>query len=197
MGGGVPARLCEAAALAAIGAHGTAAQLLTNLAANPNRAMSPGLRAVILDRRRRASGSPPAGPTSPPPPLAEADGIAAPDADRQLLLARVAAAAGRLARRPGRARRGPRRRARTTRWRTRCSPRRCATRATPPPRSPRPSAPCALAPDLPEALFETGAALAETGDSAARRRRSGSQLIAAHPDSDLAPLARANLQRLN
>ena len=39
-GGGVPARLCEAAALSALGANATAARLLTNLAENPNRAIS-------------------------------------------------------------------------------------------------------------------------------------------------------------
>ena len=54
----------------------------------------------------------------------------------------------------------------------------------------------ALDPDLPEALFETGAALAESGETA-RSSQVWLELIAAHPDSSLAALARANLQRLN
>ena len=53
-----------------------------------------------------------------------------------------------------------------------------------------------LAPDLPEALFETAAALAETGDTAGAATV-WLELIEKHPDSDLAALARANLQRLN
>jgi uncharacterized membrane-anchored protein len=53
-----------------------------------------------------------------------------------------------------------------------------------------------LDPDLAEALFETAAALAETGETA-RARTLWLRLIQAHPDSDLAASARANLQRLN
>ena len=53
-----------------------------------------------------------------------------------------------------------------------------------------------LDPTLPEALFETGAAAAETGDSA-KANAIWLQLIETYPDSDLAALARANLQRLN
>src|SRR5690606_33746399 len=47
-GGGAEARLCEAAALAAMGATATAARLLTALAANPNRAMGVQSRATAL-----------------------------------------------------------------------------------------------------------------------------------------------------
>ena len=54
----------------------------------------------------------------------------------------------------------------------------------------------ALDPALPEAMFETGAAKAETGD------RDGAiaawlKLIDAHPGTDLATLAQANIQTLN
>ena len=53
----------------------------------------------------------------------------------------------------------------------------------------------ALSPDLPEALFESGAASAEAGDKAAAAR-AWLRLLEVAPQSDLAPLARANLQRL-
>ena len=74
-------------------------------------------------------------------------------------------------------------------------PRPCATRATPPALSPRPQRALALSPDLPEALFESGAASAEAGDKAAAAQ-AWLRLIEVAPQSDLAPLARANLQRL-
>ena len=48
-GGGVPARLCEADALAALGAHGSAALLLTRVAESRNRAMPAPLRAVVFE----------------------------------------------------------------------------------------------------------------------------------------------------
>jgi cytochrome c-type biogenesis protein CcmH/NrfG len=48
-------------------------------------------------------------------------------------------------------------------------------------------------PDLPEAQFELAAALAESGD-AAQARTLWLALIEAHPNSDLAPIARRNLQ---
>ena len=51
-GGGVPARLCEAEALAALGAHATAALILTRLAENPNRAMAADLQGRRPRRRR-------------------------------------------------------------------------------------------------------------------------------------------------
>jgi tetratricopeptide (TPR) repeat protein len=53
-----------------------------------------------------------------------------------------------------------------------------------------------LAPDLPEALFEAGAAAAEAGD-AASARRFWLRLIAVDPDAGLADAARAGLQRLD
>ncbi len=54
----------------------------------------------------------------------------------------------------------------------------------------------ALAPHLPEAMFETGAALAETGQKAAAEK-AWMALIAAYPNSALAGSARASLDRLN
>lgn len=48
-GGGVEARVCEAAALEAMGAHTTAARLLSEVAANPGRSMPRGLRATLFD----------------------------------------------------------------------------------------------------------------------------------------------------
>ncbi len=47
-GGGVPARLCEAAALEKLGAYATAARLLTGMAENPNRALDVSLRATLF-----------------------------------------------------------------------------------------------------------------------------------------------------
>ena len=194
MGGGVPARLCEASALSALGAHATAAQLLTNLAANPNRAMSAGLRAVILTdgaRQWLAADRPDLARAA----LDRAARITPPDADRQVLIARVAAAEGDW----------PAARAALT----------AALAADPDDALAHalmaaalrnegdPAAALAeaeraraLDPGLAEALFETGAALAETGETR-RASQVWLELIALHPDSSLAALARANLQRLN
>jgi TolA-binding protein len=194
LGGGVPARLCEAQALAATGAHASAADLLTGLATNPNRVMSAALRATVLTDAARqwlAAGQPDLAAAA----LAAADKAAPTDPDRQLLLARTAAARDDwpaahatldaiLAADPANALAhallaatlrhqddAPAALAEAQRART-------------------------LAPDLPEALFETGAALAETG-----QRQAASavwlELIDRHPDSELAPLARRNLQALN
>ena len=49
LGGGTAARLCEASALEAMGADTTAAQLLTGVAQNTNRAMPLDLRATVLE----------------------------------------------------------------------------------------------------------------------------------------------------
>ena len=90
-GGGIPARLCEAEALAALGAHGTAAVLLTRLAENPNRAMSADLRAVVLGDAAGQwlyAGRPDLARAV----LVQADRLMQPDPDRLLLHARAAAA---------------------------------------------------------------------------------------------------------
>ena len=193
MGGGVPARLCEAQALAASGAHGSAARLLTGLAANPNRAMSAGLRAVILADgagQWLEAGRPDLARTA----LAAADKITAPGADRQILAARAAAgeedwpaaeaALGHaLAERPDDA---LARALLAAALRNQGEPGAALLQA---------ERARALDPDLPEALFEAGAALAETGETR-NASRVWLELIAAHPDSPLAALARANLQRL-
>ena len=183
MGGGVPARLCEARRSPRMGAHATAAQLLTNLAANPNRAMSAGLRAVVLTdgaRQWLAAGRPDlaraalaeagqhhrrptptassCSPASPPPrPTGPPP---APRSTRRLAARPDDALAHALL---------------AAALRNQGDPAAALAEA---------ERARALDPDLPEALFETGAALAETGETATAPRRSGSQLIAAHPDSD-------------
>lgn len=194
LGGGVPASLCEANALAAMGAHATAAKLLTELAQNPNRAISAGLRAQILaDAARQWMAANQIGLAREV--LAQADEVAPASPERQILAARAAAGeadwpAARaslekaLATDPGNAlahallaavlrHQGDAEAALAEAQEAR-----------------------RLAPDLPEAMFETGAALAETG---AREEAVAAwlALIDAHPESDLAALARANLQRLN
>ena len=161
MGGGVPARLCEAEALAALGAHATAAQLLTGVATNPNRAMSAGLRATVLTDAARQwldAGRADLSRTA----LAEADRITPPDADRQLVAARADAAEGDWA-------------AAETTLRALLEQRpddalahallAATLRNLGDPEAALPEAEQArrLDPALPEALFETGAALAETG----------------------------------
>jgi tetratricopeptide (TPR) repeat protein len=194
LGGGVPARLCEADALAALGAHASAAMLLTRLAENPNRAMGADLRAVILGdgaAQWLAAGRPDLARAA----LEQADRIAPPDADRLILRARAAAAEGDWPAAQAALERAVvvdpdnalalallaaalRRQGDVTAALAE------AERAY------------RLAPDLPEALFETAAALAETGETA-RAGELWLRLIQAHPDSDLAASARANLQRLN
>ncbi len=193
LGGGVPASLCEADALAATGAHGTAAALLTNLAENPNRAIPGDARAVILtdaagqwlaaDRADLAAAA-----------LASADRLAPPDPARLLLAARIAAAnedwttTRRLletvvAREPGNA---LARALLAAALRHLDDPAGALIEA---------KNALALAPDLPEAQFETAAALAETGDTRAAADL-WLRLIRDHPDSALAEPARANLQRV-
>jgi tetratricopeptide (TPR) repeat protein len=193
-GGGVAARLCEAAALSALGANATAARLLTSLAENPNRAIGAALRSVIFTDAARQwldAGEPGLAAAA----LDRADALAPATPDRQLLRARVAAAAGD--------------------WPAARDALGNVIAATPDDALAHAllaaalrnqgDAPAALteareahrlAPDLPEALFELGAALAESGDAAGASAY-WLELIAAHPDSHLAALARANLQRLN
>lgn len=192
-GGGVPARLCSAAALAALGAHATAAQMLTAVAENPNRAMSTHLRAQVLadaaDQWLAAEK-----PGLAREVLAQADQLAPADPARLVLAARAAAA--------------------EADWPAAETALRAALATTPDdalahallaaalrnqddPQGALAEADraAALAPDLPEALFEQGAAHAEAGDpKGAATAWLG--LIDQHPDSSLAGLARLNLQRL-
>lgn len=192
-GGGVPARLCSAAALAALGAHATAAQMLTGIAESPNRAMSTSLRVqVLVDAADQwlAAGKPGIAREA----LGRADKLALPDARRLVLTARVAAA--------------------EADWPTAETALRAALTTAPDDAAthallaaalrnqgdataalPEADRAAALAPDLPEALFELGAARAEIGDSRGAAK-AWLTLIEKHQDSSLAGLARLNLQRL-
>jgi tetratricopeptide (TPR) repeat protein len=192
-GGGVPARLCEADALAALGAHATAALLLTRLAENPNRAIGAELRAVILGDgagQWLAADKPDLARAA----LDQADRIAPPDVDRLILRARADAAeadwpaaratlGGAVAAAPNDALAHALLAAALRHLGDPAAALAEAERAR------------ALDPDLPEALFETGAALAETG-AADRAAEPWLRLIARHPANPLSALARSNLQRL-
>ena len=193
MGGGVPARLCEARALAAMGAHDTAARLLTSLGENPNRAMQAGLRAVILTdgaRQWLEAGRADLAQAA----IAQADRITVPDRDRLVLSARIAAAnadwpaaekalAGVIAATPDDALAHA---LLAAAYRNQDRAEAALAEAETARR---------LDPALPEALFEVGAALAETGDKAGAEKV-WLKLIAENPESSLTALARANLQRL-
>jgi hypothetical protein len=194
LGGGVPARLCEAEALAALGAHSSAAGLLTRLAENPNRAIEASLRAVILadaavqwlaaDRpdlaRTALAGAERLAPLSPEGLLLRARAEAA-EADWPAAAATLAAL---LEAEPDDAR------ARALHA--------AALRRGGDPQAARVEAEAALAldPDLPEAMFEAAAASAETGDPE-RATALWLELVSRHPDHDLAAPARRNLQALD
>ncbi len=192
-GGGVPARLCEGAALAAMGAHATAARLLTSLATNPNRAMDPELRALTLVDGARLwldAGAPDLATDA----LDQAARLAPDDPAIPALRAEAAAALGdwpaalaaldaRLAVAPGDAD------ARALRA--------AVLRHSGDPEAARIEADRALAdaPGLPEALFEAAAARAELGEDA-EAATLWLALITDHPDHPLAGPARRNLQHL-
>jgi tetratricopeptide (TPR) repeat protein len=195
LGGGTEAELCEAAALEAMGAFGSAALLLTRLAEDPNRAHAPALRLAIYEDAARlwlAAGRPDLARAA----LANLDRLAPGATPERLELAARAAAAEEdwpaaltaldalLAAEPGDARIMA---LRAAALREGGDPRAAAEAA---------AAALAIAPDLPEALFEVGAAAAEAGDLAAAER-SWLALIAAHPDDPLATLARRNLAALD
>lgn len=193
-GGGTAASLCEAASLAASGAHGTAAALLTNVGQDPNRAIPADARAVIL-ADAAAQWLAAARPDLARDSLAAADTLVAPHGDRLLLAARADAALGDwtaartkldtlVAREPSNALAHA---LLAATLRHQGDPAAALAQAR---------QAHALSPDLPEAQFEVAAALAETGDT----RGASSlwlRLIREHPDDDLAEAARANLQRLN
>jgi tetratricopeptide (TPR) repeat protein len=192
-GGGAEARLCEAAALAAMGATASAARLLTALATNPNRAMSARDRAnALIDGARLwiDAGAPDLAAAA----LDRAEQLAPEDREIALLRAEVAAAEGdwpaalaaldaRLAVDPADA---PARALRAA-----------ALRYAGDPNAARDEADRALglAPELPEALFEAAAARAELGEDAAAIEL-WLRLLAAHPEHPLADPARRNLQLL-
>lgn len=192
-GGGVPARLCEAAALEAMGATGMAARLLTALAENPNRAMSSELRATVFEDAARLwldEGQPEITLAA----LDSADRIAAGSLLRARLRARAEAAMGDWSAAAG-----------TLRGALDEHPDDAIARALLAAALRRGGDPegalveaeraLALDPDLAEARFEAGAALAETGaaDAAAAQWMA---LIAEAPDHALAGPARRNLQAL-
>jgi tetratricopeptide (TPR) repeat protein len=193
MGGGTAASLCEADALAATGAHATAAALLTNLAQDPNRAIPADARAVILaDAATQWLAAEKPGLASET--LAAADRLAPPDSRRLLLSARAAAALGEwpaarttletiVAREPGNA---LARALLAAALRHQGDPEAALGEAR---------SALALAPDLPEAQFETAAALAETGDARGAAEL-WLRLIREHPDDLLAGAARVNLRRI-
>ncbi len=194
LGGGTAAELCEAAALEAMGAAGSAARLLTALGQDRRRAHPLDLRVAILADAARlwlAADRPDLALQT----LDAADRLAPTVPARLELRARIAAAAedwpaataaldALIAADPKDAaaralRAGALRRA-----------------GDAPAARTEAAAALALAPDLPAALFEAGAAAAETGDIAAAEA-AWLRLIAAHPDDPLATFARRNLAGLN
>lgn len=194
LGGGVAARLCEADALAAMGAHVTAATLLTRLGENPGRAIDAGLRAVILGDAARewlAAGQAQLAIQV----LDQADLVAPADGDRLTLRARAAAADANW----------PQAQAALERLLNE-HPDDALGRALMAAVLRRQGDPAGalveaerartLAPTLPEAMFEVGAALAETGRRV-EAQRAWMALIAGYPDSALAEAARAALTSLN
>jgi tetratricopeptide (TPR) repeat protein len=192
-GGGAEARLCEAAALEALGAHATAAALLTRLAENPNRVLPRRLRATILADAARlwlAAGHPETAQAA----LASSERLAPPDAEVLLTMARAAAALGAwpeardaldriLAEAPDHAL------ARSLRAATlRAAGETAAALA-------EARAALEASPGLAEARFEEAAALAELAQTEAAVA-AFLDLAADAPDHDLAPLARSNARRL-
>ena len=193
-GGGVPARLCEAAALEAMGATATAAQLLSGLAANPNRAMPAELRGIVFADAARLwldAGKPDLAAEA----ITQADRLAPPDAADLKLRARIEAARddwpaavaaldALVAESPGDAE------ARALHAAAlRHAGRAEAARA-------EADHARALDPDLPAALFEAAAARAELGETDAAVQLFG-DFLAAYPDSPLAAAARSNIQILD
>ena len=194
LGGGTEARLCEAAALEAMGADATAAQLLTQVAQNPNRAMDLVLRAITYGDAARLwlrVGRPDLARDA----LLSANRLTDPDAERWIALARAQAgmedwAAARDAL--------DKALALDPRDAVALALRAAARRHLEDVDGALADAgqALALAPDQPEALFEQGAALATRGD-ARGAADAWTRLIELHPESDLAAPARRNLQRLS
>lgn len=193
LGGGTTARLCEAEALIALGADATAAQLLTGVAQNTNRSMSVDLRASVFEdaarlwlRTGRADLARAAlisadrvTPASPQRLIqraraeaAEADWTAA-EASLDAALAVEPDNALALALHAATLRHSGDAEAALAQ----------ANHAR------------ALDPDLPEAMFETAAALAVTGQRA-EADQLWLRIIEQQPGSQLAALARRNLQNV-
>lgn len=193
LGGGVPARLCEAAALEALGAGESAARLLTALAQNTNRAMTPELRTTIFEDAAHLWGET-GRPDLARAALASADALTPPGPARLIARARAEAAArdwpaaresleAALAQAPEDAQAQALHAATLRRTGEPTAALAAAERAR------------ALDPALAEALFEAAAAQAELGGRA-EAAALWLELIAAHPQSALASLAARNLQTL-
>ncbi|WP_424932797.1 tetratricopeptide repeat protein [Amaricoccus macauensis] len=192
-GGGVPAKICEAAALEALGATATAARLLSSVAENPSRAMPRDLRVVLFEDSAGLwldAGQPGLALAS----LDRASQLSPTDPQRLRLKARVMAAAGDwagatdalnqlIAERPRDA--GAHAlRAATLRhdemhvealWSAQAALR--------------------ISPELPEGLFEAGAASVDLDDLSSARDY-WLKLIKLYPDHALATPARRNLAAL-
>lgn len=194
MGGGVPARLCEATALEAMGATATAAQLLSGLAANPNRDMAAELRGIVFGDAARLwldAGQPDLAIEA----MDQADRLNPPDPERRILRARIEAARqdwpaalatldAAVALSPGDAQARALHAAALRHSGNAEAARAEADHAR------------ALDPDLAAALFESAAARAELGETDAARQLF-LDLIEKYPDSDLAAPARRTLHALN
>ncbi len=192
--GGVEARVCEAAALEALGAYATSARLLMALAENPNRAIGVPGRAVLFEDAARLWLD--AGQTAlARAALGSADRLTEAPPRRLMLRARVEAASGDwsaaraslddvLAAEPDSAMALALRAATARRLGDPVAALADAERAR------------ALDPALPEATFETAAALAETGRTA-EAAGLWLKLIRVSPDTPLAEAATRNLQTLN
>lgn len=190
LGGGTEAELCEARALEAMGATGSAALLLTRLGENRRRALPLALRVAVLEDAARLwldDGRPDLARQG----LANLARISAPGPDRLMLAARAEAGMGDwegaadtlaelLQAEPGNAAAHALRAAALRRG---GDPAAAAQEA---------AAALALDPDLAEGLFEAAAAAAETGDAPGARTL-WLRLIQTQPDHPLATPARRNL----
>ena len=190
LGGGTEAELCEAEALEAMGAFGSAAGILTGLGENARRALPLALRAAVLEDAARlwlADGRPDLAQQG----LANLARISAPTPSQLMLAARAEAGLGQWSAA-----------AATLATVIEAEPqnaeahalRAAALRRGGDPAGAGAEADQALAirPDLPEGLFEAAAAAAESGDRP-QAEAIWTQLIRAHPDHPLATSARRNL----
>jgi tetratricopeptide (TPR) repeat protein len=194
LGGGTPARLCEVAALEAMGAFATAARLLTAMAENPNRALDVKTRADLFEEAARlwlVAGQPAIANAA----LDSANKLAPDSSERPLLRARAAAASqdwnqarrnldNLLASDPDNS--------------LALALRAASLRHLGDPQAALVDARRArtLDPSLAEALFEIAAAQAESGDTDAASE-AWLTLIKTFPGSSLARLSQRNLQSLS
>ncbi|MEM8571192.1 MAG: hypothetical protein AAGG56_09815 [Pseudomonadota bacterium] len=192
-GGGVQAKICEAAALEALGATATAARLLEGVAANPGRAMPRDLRAVLFEDAARLWLEKDQ-PEFALAALDRADQISDAEPERLRLRARAAAAYGNwpeatealdalIEVRPESAR-AHALRAASLRHEGRLTMALWSAQTA-----------LRLSPDLPEGQFEAGAAAAELQDMQEAKSH-WLKLVRLYPDHPLADAARRNLAQL-